>query len=140
MKKVVIVIIAIIIVIIFVLSFGQKSEKIIVYHITLADPKIYTNEVFMDAFQIQQGTYQFGFVPNGDSPELLSITLKGARFSFSEDFKLEGILHDAGISTYYTWNYQGIKEIHLLEDEQLEIMINPHGNLFGSISIDLIKT
>ncbi len=140
MKKVAIVIIAVIIVIVFVLSFEQKSEKTTVYHITLADPKLYTNEIFTDAFQIQKGTYQFSFVPNGDSPETLSITLKGAKFSFSEDFKLEGILHDTGISTYYTWNYQGRKEIHLLEDDQLEIIINPHGNLLGSISLDLVKT
>lgn len=140
MKKVAIVIIVVIIVIVFVLSFEQKSEKNMVYHITLADPKLYTNEIFTDAFQIQKGTYQFSFVPNGDSPETLSITLKGAKFSFSEDFKLEGILHDTGISTYYTWNYQGRKEIHLLEDDQLEIIINPHGNLLGSISLDLVKT
>ena len=140
MKKVAIVIIAVIIVIVFVLSFEQKSEKTMVYHITLADPKLYTNEIFTDAFQIQKGTYQFSFVPNGDSPETLSITLKGAKFSFSEDFRLEGIPHDTGISTYYTWNYQGRKEIHLLEDDQLEIIINPHGNLLGSVSFDLVKT
>ena len=140
MKKIVIAIIAIIIAIVFVLSFEQRSEKTISYHITLADPKTYANEVFIDTFQIQKGTYQFSFVPNGDSPETLSITLKGTKFSFSEDFKLEGILHDSGISTYYTWNYQGRKEIHLLEDDQLEIMINPHGNLLGSVSVDLIKT
>ena len=139
MKKVVIVTIAIIIVIVLVLSFEQKSEKKIVYHITLANPKIYTNETFTDAFQIQKGKYQFSFVPSGDSQETLSITLKGARFSFSEDFKLEGIPHETGISTYYTWNYQGRKEISLLEDDQLEIIINPHGNLLGSISVDLIK-
>jgi hypothetical protein len=140
MKKAVITIIAIIIVIGFVLSFEQKSEKTITYHITLADPKIYTNEVFMDTFQIQKGIYQFSFVPNGDSPEILSITLKGAKFSFSEDFKLEGTTHNTGISTYYTWNYQGRKEIHLSEDGQLEITINPHGNLLGSVSVDLVKT
>ena len=139
MKKVVIVTIAIIIVIVLVLSFEHRPEKKIVYHITLANPKIYTNETFTDAFQIQKGKYQFSFVPSGDSPETLSITLKGARLAFSEDFKLEGIPHETGISTYYTWNYQGRKEISLLEDDQLEIIINPHGNLLGSISVDLIK-
>ncbi|MGI0011042.1 MAG: hypothetical protein ACREAE_06560 [Nitrosopumilaceae archaeon] len=140
MKKVVISIIAIIFVIVFVLSFEQKSEKNIVYHIALADPKLYTDQIFTDTFQIQKGTYQFSFVPNGDSPETLSITLKGAKFSFSEDFRLKGIPHDTGISTYYTWNYQGRKEIHLPEDDQLEITINPNGNLLGSVSVDLVKT
>ena len=139
MKKIVLVVVAIIIVILFVLSFEQKSEKTSIYHITLADPKIYVNETFMDTFWIQKGTYQFSFVPNGDSPETLSVTLKGAKFSFSEDFKLEGISHDTGISKYYTWNYQGRKEIHLLEDDQFEIKINPHGNLLCSVLVDLIK-
>ena len=139
MKKIVITIIVIIVVIGFVLSFEPKSEKTTGYHVTLADPKMYTDQIFTDTFQIQKGMYQFGFVPNGDSPEILSITLRGAKFSFSEDFKLEGTPHNTGISTYYTWNYQGKKEIHLLEDDQLEITINPHGNLLGSVSIDLVK-
>jgi len=139
MKRIVITMVAIIIVIGLVLSFEPKSEKTTAYHVTLADPKMYTNEVFTDTLQIQKGTYKFSFVPNGDSPEILSITLKGARFSFSEDFKLEGITHNTEISTYYTWNYQGSKEIHLSEDDQLEITINPHGNLLGSVSVDLIK-
>jgi hypothetical protein len=139
MKKIIITIVAIIIVIGLVLSFEPKSEKTVTYHVTLADPKKYTNEVFIDTFQIQNGTYQFSFVPNGDSPEILSITLKGAKFSFSEDFKLEGTQHNTGISTYYTWDYHGSKEIHLSEDDQIEITINPHGNLLGSVSADLIK-
>ena len=139
MKKIVITIIVIIVVIGFVLSFEPKSEKTTGYHVTLADPKMYTDQIFTDTFQIQKGMYQFVFVPNGDSPEILSITLRGAKFSFSEDFKLEGTPHNTGISTYYTWNYQGKKEIHLLEDDQLEITINPHGNLLGSVSIDLVK-
>src|SRR5574341_1856534 len=136
MKKIIITLIAIIIVIGFVLSFEPKSEKTATYHVTLADPKIYTDGVFIDTFQIQKGTYQFSFVPNGDSPEILSITLKGSKFSFSEDFKLEGIQHNTGISTYYTWNYQGSREINLSEDEQIEITINPHRNLLGSVSVD----
>ena len=139
MKKIGITIIVIIVVIGFVLSFEPKSEKTTGYHVTLADPKMYTDQIFTDTFQIQKGMYQFGFVPNGDSPEILSITLRGAKFSFSEDFKLEGTPHNTGISTYYTWNYQGKKEIHLSEDDQIEITINPHGNLLGSVSIDLVK-
>ena len=38
----------------------------------------------------------FRFVPNGSSPEILSITLDGDNFDFSEDFKLESILHQTG--------------------------------------------
>src|SRR5574341_962979 len=126
---------------ILVLLSEPKSEKSIVYHITLADPKLYNdNGIFTDFFEIQKGTYQFSFVPNGDSPQTLSIALKGATFSFAEDFQLEGIAHDTGISTYYTWDYLGTNEILVSEDQQLQIVINSNGNLLGSVSVDLIKT
>jgi len=119
---------------------SEKSEKRVAYHVTLADPKLYTNGIFTDIFEIQKGTYQFSFVPNGDSPQTLSIALKGATFSFAEDFQLQGTPHETGISTYYTWDYLGKKEIHIPEDQQLQIVINPHGNLLGSASVDLAKT
>jgi len=119
---------------------SEKSEKRVVYHITLADPKLYTDGIFTDIFEIQKGTYQFSFVPNGDSPQTLSIALKGATFSFAEDFQLQGTPHETGISTYYTWDYLGKKEVQLPEDQQLQVVINPHGNLLGSVSLDLAKT
>ncbi len=121
------------------LAIESKPEETVAYHVTLADPKLYTNEIFADAFEIQKGTYQFRFVPSGDSPQMLSIALKGATFSFAENFELQGTPHDTGISTYYTWDYNGTKEIQVPEDQQLEIVINPHGNLLGSVSVDLIK-
>ncbi|HII35760.1 MAG TPA: hypothetical protein HA319_01565 [Nitrosopumilaceae archaeon] len=121
------------------LSLEPNSKKNVIYHVTLADPKLYINEIFSDTFTIQKGTYQFSFVPNGDSPETLSISLKGTTFSFTENFQLNGTLHDTGISTYYTWKYFGKKEIRVLEDQPLKIEINPHGNLLGSVSVDLIK-
>ena len=121
------------------LSLEPNSKKNVIYHVTLADPKIYINEIFSDTFTIQKGMYQFSFVPNGDSPEILSISLKGTTFSFTENFQLNGTLHDTGISTYYTWEYFGKKEIQVIEDQPLKIEINPHGNLLGSVSVDLIK-
>jgi hypothetical protein len=121
------------------LSVEPSAKKSIIYHVTLADPKLYTNEIFTDSFVIQKGTYQFSFVPNGDSPETLSVELKGTTFSFAEDFQLNGTLHNTGISTYYTWEYLGKKEIQITDDQQLQIIINPHGNLLGSVSVDLIK-
>jgi hypothetical protein len=143
MKKITyFVVVAIIVTVaILVLLSEPKSEKSIVYHITLADPKLYNdNGIFIDFFEIQKGTYQFSFVPNGDSPQTLLIALKGATFSFAEDFQLEGTVHDTGISTYYTWDYLGKKEILVPEDQQLQIMIKPGSNLLGSVSVDLIKT
>ena len=122
------------------LSLEPSYKKDVTYHVTLADPKLYTDEIFTDSFAIQKGTYQFGFVPNGDSPETLSIILKGTSFSFAEDFQLNGTSHDTGISTYYTWEYLGKKEIQVMDDQRLQIVINPYGNLLGSVSVDLIKT
>lgn len=130
----------VIILLVLALSMETEPEKTVIYHITLAEPSIYNNGIFTDILQIQKGTYQFSFVPNGDSPQILSITLKGNRFSFSEDFHLNGTRHDTGISTYYTWRYIGIKDILVPEDDHLQIVINPHGNLLGSLSVDLIKT
>jgi hypothetical protein len=114
----------------------QRPEA---YHARLADPKLYTGGIFSDTFSIEKGSYQFRFVPNGDSPETLSITLKGSSFSFAEDFKLEGTAHETGISTYYTWKYLGKDTIEILQDQELEIIINPHGNVLGPVSVYLIK-
>jgi hypothetical protein len=144
MKKAIYVGVVIAVVIVLVgLSMQLQSEKTetdVTYHVTLADPKLYTNGIFTDTFEIQKGTYQFSFVPNGDSPQTLSIALKGATFSFAEDFRLQGTPHETGISTYYTWDYLGTKEIQVPQDQPLQIVINPHGNLLGSVSVDLAKT
>ena len=140
MKKIIYVGIAIAVVIALGLSIEPRSEKTVAYHVTLADPKLYTDGIFTDTFEIQKGTYQFSFVPNGDSPQALSIDLKGAAFSFSEDFQLEGTSHETGISTYYTWDYLGKKVIQVPGDQELQIVINPRGNLLGSVSVDLTRT
>ncbi len=139
MKKIIYVVAIVLVALAIGLSLEPNSKKSVIFHVTLADPKLYVNEIFSDSFTIQKGTYQFSFVPNGDSPETLSISLKGTTFSFAEDFQLNGTLHDTGISTYYTWDYFGKKEIQVLEDQPLQIVINPNGNLHGSVSVDLIK-
>ncbi len=102
MKKVVYLIAVVIIAISIGVSLQSKNETNVAYHITLADPKLYNNGTFIDNFKIQKGTYQFSFVPNGDSPQNLSISLKGDLFSYSENFSLRGTLHNTGISNYYT--------------------------------------
>ena len=119
-----------------VISLQPKNETELAYHITLADPKLYKNGIFTDNFKIQKGTYQFGFVPNGDSPQKLSISLKG-NFSYSEDFILQGTLHNTGISSYYTWDYLGNKVIEVPQYQEIQISINPHGDVLGSVSVDL---
>ena len=52
--------------------------------------------------------YKFEFVPMGDSPERLRITVGGDGHGvrvFSEEFILQRELVDTGISKYYTWDY-----------------------------------
>jgi len=136
----IIVIVALLIVAITVtVSLQPKNETDMAYHITLADPKLYKNGIFVDSFKIQNGTYQFRFVPNGDSPQELSISLKGNNFSYNEDFVLQGTIHNTGISNYYTWDYQGHKATEIPKDQEIQILINPHGSVLGSVSVDLMK-
>jgi hypothetical protein len=118
---------------------SDNSGREEAFHARLADPSLYVDGVFSESFPVKKGSYQFRFVPNGDSPETLSIALRGTSFSFAEDFKLEGTPHETGISTYYTWKYLGQDTVEISEDQELGITINPHGNTLGPVSVYLIK-
>ena len=120
------------------LDSSEKDDSV-VFHVTLADPQLYENGIYSDSFLISEGEYYFRFVPNGSSPETLSISLNGAELDFSEDFNLKNTLHQTGISEYYTWEYQGQKEITVSENQQLIIIINPNGNVMGSVSVDILQ-
>ena len=108
---------------------------------------------------VEGGTYKIGFVPMGDSPAKIKLTINGKWTEsynvepswgqiFSEEFVLEKSLVDTGISKYYTWKYIGQKYVQIPElegkipssDEAIyEIIINRSGNLEGSVSISLTK-
>jgi len=140
-KRIVIIPIVVIIaifVVIFSLDPSEKNSNI-VFHATLADPDLYTNGVYTDTFTIDKGEYSFRFVPNGSSPEILSITLNGENFGFSEDFNLESTSHQTGISEYFTWKYDGQKIILISEMQEISIIINPNGNVMGSVSVDILE-
>jgi len=124
-----------------VISSSEPSEKNgnIVFHVTLADPDLYTNGAYTDTFTIDRGEYSFRFVPNGSSPEILSITLNGDDFDFSEDFKLESTSHQTGTSEYFTWNYDGQKIISIYEMQEISIIIDPNGNIIGSVSVVILE-
>ena len=87
--------------------------------------------------------YKFEFVPMGDSPERIKISIDGV---FSETFVLEKTLVDTGISKYYTWEYVG-KENVLISNQQCpnqktcnyDITVERFGNLEGSVSISLSR-
>ena len=115
----------------------------------------------MDLGDLERGTYKIGFVPMGDSPKKMEITIVGkistgdqkyyieddeysgfAVKVFSEKFILEKSLVDTGISKYYTWDYVGQKYVQIPESDaetNYEIKIERIGNLKGSVSISLEK-
>jgi len=115
----------------------DKKEITKIFHVRLADSKLYEDGVFSDTFFIKNGTYKFRFVSSGDSPKVLTVTLKGNSFLFSEDFKLNGILMEPG--TYYTWKYIGQDKIEIQDEQNMQIIINPHGNILGPVSVFLEK-
>jgi hypothetical protein len=142
-KIVVIPIIAIVgfIAIDWITGFSDQKEKNndIVFHITLANPELYTNGVYTDEFSIEPGTYFFRFVPNGSSPEILSIKLTSQNYEFVENYTLIGTPHESETAKYFTWKYEGKGEIIIESSKQISININPNGNVNGSVSVDLIK-
>jgi hypothetical protein len=131
----------VIIIIIIGLTFGsdKDKEKDVIFHVTLADPNLYKNGIYSNSFIIDKGDYLFKFIPNGDSPQSLIINLKGKDYYFSENFKLEGSLHQTGISEYYTWDYDGEKAMSISSLQEVQIEINPNGNLLGTLTVDIIK-
>jgi len=136
-------IIPIVIVVVIVLvnfSTDETSRKNnILFHVTLADPNLYVDGVYTEVFSLEKGEYFFRFVPNGSSPEILSITLNGDTFDFSEDFKLIGISHQTEISEYFTWKYDGQKNILISEVQEVTITINPNGKTLSSVSVDILE-
>ncbi len=130
--------IIIIFVAIFSLDPSEKNDSVI-FHVTLADPDLYINGVYTNAFTINEGEYSFRFVPNGSSPEILSITLNGENFDFSEDFMLESTSHQTETFEYFTWKYNGQKTIWITEMQEISIIINPNGNVIGSVSVDILE-
>mgnify|MGYP007071976089 FL=1 len=125
----------------WITGLSDENEKINddIFHITLADPELYTNGVYTDEFLIDPGTYFFRFVPNGSSPEILSIKLNGQNYIFEENFELVGIPHESETAKYFTWEYNGNEKIIIDSSQEISITINPNGNVKGSVSVDLIK-
>jgi hypothetical protein len=121
-------------------SSNETSErKNVLFHVTLADPDLYINGVYTEEFILEKKEYFFRFVPNGSSPKILSITLNGDTFDYSEDFELIGTLHQTGISEYFTWDYDGQKNIINSETQKVSITINPNGETLGSVSVDILE-
>ena len=105
-----------------------------------------------DGILLEKGVpYKFEFVPMGDSPERLKITIGGV---FSETFVLKKTLVDTGISKYYTWDYSGDQYLDIFDsncelgdpyhgtsvcEDAYTLEVERFGNLEGSVSISLSK-
>ena len=133
---------------------NPENEEV-VFHVTLADPTLYEcmpafygckdigKEYRYPYLNLEEGVYMFGFVANGDSPQKLSIILNGKTSSggnLYREFILKGIpSEEEGTVLWYTWDYDGQKEILIPSSAGYEIKINPNGDLMGPVSVDLIK-
>lgn len=119
------------------LGVGGGNNDDTLFHVTLADSAQYSEGVYVDEFTLPLGEHTLRFVPNGDSPQYLTITISGSALLFEEQFKLNGIMHDTGISEYYTWEYIGNSRVVIPSEQQVRITIDPHGNTVGPVSVTL---
>ena len=126
-------------------SVGEERPNSEVWNKRISGPE-FANDSILKSSPItleRNVQYKFEFVPMGDSPERLKITIGNV---FSEIFVLEKTLVDTGISKYYTWEYIG-KENVLVSNQQCpnqktcdyEITVERFGNLEGSVSISLSR-
>ena len=142
MNKKILLVPIIVIFVVIMMNFSSNEgskESDVVFHVTLADPNLYVNGIFTDELILEKGEYVFRFVPNGSSPEILSISLANNVLNFVEDFQLESISHKTEISEYFTWKYDGEKIFSISEKQEISIVINPNGNVIGSVSVDIIE-
>ena len=116
---------------------GEDSER--VFHATLADPDLYVGGVYSASFLADPGEYLVRFVPNGDSPPSMSITIEGRTVSFYGEYVLQGTLHDTGISEYYTWEYSGPDRVVVPDAQPLMLTVDPRGSTAGPVSVSLIR-
>ena len=126
-------------------SVGEERPNSEVWNKRIAGPE-FANDSILKSSPItleRNVQYKFEFVPMGDSPERIKISIGGV---FSETFVLEKTLVDTGISKYYTWEYVG-KENVLVSNQQCpnqktcnyEITVERFGNLEGSVSMSLSR-
>ena len=147
---------------------SQKPIKnTTVFHVTLADPALYDCNMRLPLFPsdckytetvfLEEGMYEFRFVPNGDSPQELSVELKSHLLPWDDyyheyvslHYVLVGNLVEEEMSSWYTWKYQidpsrvnlgdGETGFKIDEPQQVEISIDPRGYLNGPISIELVQ-
>jgi len=130
---------------------NEEDSKLEVWNTRIAGPEF--DDVFNHRYSPinleRKIPYEFNFVPMGDSPERLKISVDGKGSGvevFSEMLYLEGMLVDTGISEYYTWDYVGNKNFEISFKQCLnqktcdyDITVERYGNLKGSVTISLLQ-
>ena len=149
MKKSSLAIVGLAAVVIAVVVFSSPKDNVqdsdYAYHVNLSESKYGEFGVYEESFEIGDVDcqrfcdYKFRFVPNGDSPQTLSVSVSGDNISFLEDFELVGTLVETDISQYYTWDYDGQKIFQVSGLEEVKIVIDPHENIKGTVSIYIIQ-
>ncbi len=145
MKKSSLAIVGLAAVVVAIVVLGSPKDNIqdsdYAYHINLSESKYGENGIYQESFEIGDENcqrfceYKFRFVPNGDSPQTLSISISGDNISFFEDFMLVGTSVETDISEYYTWDYDGQKSFQVSGLENVKITIDPHEDTKGTVSV-----
>jgi hypothetical protein len=130
---------------------NEKSPNSEVWSTRIAGPEYadISNHRYAPITLERKIPYEFHFVPMGDSPERLKISVvwsgQGVQV-FSEMLYLEGTLVDTGISEYYTWDYVGNKNFEVSFEQcpnqktcNYDITVERYGNLEGSVTISLSR-
>jgi hypothetical protein len=130
---------------------NEKSPDSEVWSTRIAGPEFdnISNHRYEPIALERKVPYEFHFVPMGDSPERLKISVGGKGYGvevFSELLYLEGTLVDTGISEYYTWDYTGSKNFEISFDQcpnqktcDYDITVERYENLKGSVTISLLR-
>ncbi len=143
MKRGIIAVLAAVVVLAAVLIYadsGPRDGPQVLFKARLADPSLYQDGLFSDQNHMEQGSYELRFVPSGDSPRILDITiLDGDEVLFSERFELEGTEQGTESARYFTWDYLGEKQLDLTEDREVTIWIDPNGNTLGSVTVMIVR-
>ena len=149
MKKSSLVIIGLAAIVIGVVVFSSPKDNVqdsdYAYYANLSESKYGEIGIYVESFEIGDVScqrfcdYKFRFVPNGDSPQTLSISISGDNTSFSEDFQLVGTSVETDISQYYTWDYDGQRVFQVSDLEKVKIVIDPHENIKGTVSVYIIQ-
>ena len=149
MKKSSLAIVGLAVVVITVVVLSSPKDNVqdsdYTYHVNLSESKYGEFGIYEESFEIGNVDcqrfcdYKFKFVPNGDSPQTLSVSISGYNTSFSEDFQLVGTLVETDISQYYTWDYDGQKIFQVSGLEKVKIAIDPHENIKGTVSVYIIQ-